>query len=146
MARGTGGQKCHGLDAREPAVTEEPGQFERPAKITSAAASILGLIEPQHEHAAFGAALEAIQLPQDGGLDLGVAGARDRQPHLDRDSLDRDGRPARHAGSDQHGDHSYACPAAAGGDDLDRGNRPAVTHRWPRERWADRTSSNSKTA
>ena len=92
MPGGAGGKKRHRFDARESAVAETPRQFQRPAEIT-AAVVVFGRIEPQHQHAAFVAALEPVELPQDGRLHLGVAGAGDRQPDRHRSSLRRTGLP-----------------------------------------------------
>ena len=131
MAGGTGGQKGHRLDAVEPAIAEEPRQFERPAEITPATAAIVGRIKSQHEHAAFVAPLEPVELPQDGRLHLSVAGAGDRQPHFHGNGLHGVGRPSRHDGGRQRGKAHGTGLHAAAGDELDRGNHPAVTHCWP---------------
>jgi hypothetical protein len=150
MAGRAGRQEGHCLYAAEPAIAEKPRQFERPAEITSSAVAIVGLIEPQHEHTAFGAAFEPVELPQDGRFDLGVAGPRDRQPYLDGAGLHGEGRPGRHEGGyhrdDAHGGDPTARPdqipdqSPGHGTALDWRNSPAVTHRWPRKRMAEKTT------
>ena len=69
----------------QPRAGEESGQFQRSAKVARGHLATISGIKPEHENPTLPRqALEMIQLADDGGLDLRVDRARDREPQCER--------------------------------------------------------------